>query len=95
VSLGLTVSNVLLIWISGMLMFRIKEVLPLAEKSIFWSDLGIARKLYQKKALIRLYKVDSTGNQTLVTSTKEPMAVEECAATIIESDEEIEVDIDI
>lgn len=84
VSLGLTVSNIILIWISSMLMFRIKEVLPI-EKSIFWSDLGIARKLYQKKALIQLFKVDYNGD---------PMAEDECTATVIASDEEIEIDIE-
>jgi len=92
-SLSLTISNIILIWISSMLLFRIKEVLPI-QKAIFWSDLGIARKLYQKKALIQLFKVNTSGTLTLVTRTKEPMAVDECAATIIESDEEIEIDIE-
>eukprot|EP00956_Cyclotella_meneghiniana_P042718 scaffold249306_cov73-Cyclotella_meneghiniana.AAC.5 len=35
----------------SMLMFRLKEVLPI-EKKIFWSDLGIARKIYQGKAVL-------------------------------------------
>lgn len=93
VSLGLTVSNIFLIWISSMLMFRIKEVLPI-KKRVFWSDLGIARKLYQKRALVQLYEVHADGSRKLVARTKDPMTVEECAATIIESDEEIEVDIE-
>ena len=41
-SLALTLVNILMIWISSMLMFRLKEVLPI-KKKIFWSDLGIAR----------------------------------------------------
>ena len=93
VSLCLTVSNIFLIWISSMLMFRIKEVLPI-QKSIFWSDLGIARKLYQKKAFIQLYEVDSNGSRKLITRTKDPMTADDCTATIIESVEEIEVDIE-
>jgi len=50
-SLGLTLINILMIWISSMLMFRMKEVLPI-EKKVFWSDLGIARKIYKGKALL-------------------------------------------
>lgn len=34
-----------------MLMFRMKEVLPI-EKKVFWSDLGIARKIYRGKAIL-------------------------------------------
>jgi hypothetical protein len=50
-SLGLTLVNIAMIWISSMIMFRLKEVLPI-EKTVFWSDLGIARKIYQGKALL-------------------------------------------
>jgi hypothetical protein len=46
ISLALTLVNIAMIWISSMLMFRLKEVLPI-EKKVFWSDLGIARKIYQ------------------------------------------------
>ena len=51
VSLGLTLVNIAMIWISSMLMFRLKEVLPI-EKKVFWSDLGIARKIYKGKAVL-------------------------------------------
>lgn len=51
VSLGLTLVNILMIWISSILMFRMKEVLPI-KKSHFWSDLGIARKIYRGKAVL-------------------------------------------
>jgi hypothetical protein len=51
ISLGLTLINILMIWISSILMFRLKEVLPI-EKKVFWSDLGIARKIYRGKAIL-------------------------------------------
>jgi uncharacterized membrane protein len=50
-SLFVTLANILLIWISGMLMFRMKEVLPI-KKKVFWEDLAIARKIYQKRAVM-------------------------------------------
>ena len=50
-SLFVTLANILLIWISGMFMFRMKEVLPI-KKKIFWEDLAIARKIYQKRAVM-------------------------------------------
>lgn len=51
VSLMLTVVNILLIWLSSMLMFRMKEVLPIRKK-VFWEDLGVARKVYQNRAML-------------------------------------------
>ena len=51
ISLLLTLVNILLIWLSGMLMFRMKEVLPI-KKKVFWEDLGVARKIYQNRALL-------------------------------------------
>jgi uncharacterized hydrophobic protein (TIGR00271 family) len=50
-SLFVTLANIVLIWISGMLMFRMKEVLPI-KKKIFWEDITIARKIYQKQAVM-------------------------------------------
>jgi hypothetical protein len=50
-SLGLTLVNIVMIWISSILMFRMKEVLPI-EKKVFWTDLGIARKIYKGKAVL-------------------------------------------
>jgi uncharacterized hydrophobic protein (TIGR00271 family) len=50
-SLFITLANILLIWISGMLMFRMKEVLPI-KKKIFWEDITIARKIYQRRAVM-------------------------------------------
>jgi hypothetical protein len=52
ISLFITLANILLIWVSSMLMFRMKEVLPI-NKKVFWDDLGVARKVYQKRALIQ------------------------------------------
>ena len=50
-SLLLTLANIFLIWLSGMLMFRIKEILPV-KKTVFWEDLGIARKVYTHRAVL-------------------------------------------
>ena len=51
ISLLLTLANIFLIWLSGMLMFRIKEILPV-KKTVFWEDLGIARKVYTERAVL-------------------------------------------
>lgn len=51
ISLGLTLVNIAMIWISSMMMFRLKEVLPIRKK-VFWSDLGIARKIYKGRAIL-------------------------------------------
>jgi len=48
-SLLLTVVNILFVSIGAILMFRIKEVLPV-KKKVFWSDLKIARRIYQGRA---------------------------------------------
>ena len=45
-SLLLTVFNVLFVSIGAIAMFRIKEVLPV-EKTVFWSDLKVARRIVQ------------------------------------------------
>jgi uncharacterized hydrophobic protein (TIGR00271 family) len=58
-SLFVTLANILLIWISGMLMFRMKEVLPI-KKKIFWEDITIARKIYQKRAVMADFDFDVT-----------------------------------
>jgi len=50
-SLSLTVMNIGVIIVASMLMFRLKETLPI-EKSIFWSDLGVARKIYHNVAFL-------------------------------------------
>lgn len=42
-----------------MLMFRLKEVLPI-QKKVFWSDLGIARKIYRGKAVLAHQAFDPT-----------------------------------
>ena len=59
ISLMVTVANIILICISSMLMFRMKEVLPI-KKNIFWDDLSIARKVYQNHALIRIDNVQTS-----------------------------------
>ena len=50
ITLLLTLMNVLVVLIASLFMFRLKEILPI-EKSIFWSDLGIARKIYHNVAI--------------------------------------------
>jgi len=52
ISFALTVINILCIWISGLVMFEIKEVAPTQSKSAFWAkDIKVARELNQKKDL--------------------------------------------
>ena len=64
ISLMVTFANITLIWISSMLMFRIKEVLPI-KKKIFWNDLSIARKVYQSRALIRIDHVQASQSDSV------------------------------
>ena len=71
-SLGLTLINILMIWISSMLMFRLKEVLPI-KKKVFWSDLGIARKIYKGKAVLAHQAFDPT---TSTLAQPEPINAE-------------------
>jgi uncharacterized hydrophobic protein (TIGR00271 family) len=58
VSLCLTVANIVLIWISACLMFKMKEVLPI-KKNVFWDDLGVARKIYQRRALMQSFPLST------------------------------------
>jgi Domain of unknown function (DUF389) len=51
-SLSLTLANVFLVSLASMIMFRLKEVLPI-KKKVFWTDLGVARKIFQRKALVQ------------------------------------------
>lgn len=51
ISLSLTLANIMLVWLASMIMFRLKEVLPI-EKKVFWDDLGVARKIYRKQAVL-------------------------------------------
>jgi Domain of unknown function (DUF389) len=60
ISLMVTIANIILIWMSSMLMFRMKEVLPI-KKKLFWNDLGIARKVYQQHALINVESVSMSN----------------------------------
>jgi uncharacterized membrane protein len=57
-SLFLSFANIFLIWISSMFMFRMKEVLPI-EKRVFWSDLGVARKIYKHRAILQVVDANS------------------------------------
>lgn len=35
-------------------------MLPI-EKNVFWSDLGVARKIYKKRAALQVVEVDAPG----------------------------------
>ena len=61
-SLFLTIANIILIWIASMFMFRMKEVLPI-EKKVFWEDLGVARKIYQKRAILEVEEAGEAGGE--------------------------------
>jgi len=70
ISLLLTLANIVLIWLASMFMFRMKEVLPI-EKSVFWTDLGVARKIYKHRALLEVVeKKDTTDEKNDVQSTE-------------------------
>ena len=83
ISLTLTVANIFMIWLSGMLMFRIKEKMPIRNKSVFWEDLGVARKIYQHK-VISLFLV----NQAIPNEPNEGLIDHE---PVIESTDGVEV----
>jgi len=52
ISLALTVINIFCIWISGLVMFEIKEVAPSQSKNAFWAkDIKVARELNQERDL--------------------------------------------
>ena len=72
-SILLTIANIVLIYLSSILMFRMKEVLPI-KKKIFWEDLGVARKIYTKKALLRSERLDDKPTFELPT---EPQPTDE------------------
>jgi Domain of unknown function (DUF389) len=71
-SLLVTLANIALIWMSSMFMFRMKEVLPI-KKNIFWEDLGVARKVYQRHALIRVEHVKLSDVR--LSASEDPMIV--------------------
>jgi uncharacterized membrane protein len=52
VSLSLTLANVVLVAIAAAIIFRIKEAVPMRKK-LFWSDLAVARKIFQRRALAK------------------------------------------
>ena len=50
ISFALTVLNIACIWVSGIVMFEIKEVAPTQQKNAFWArDIKTARKLNEEK----------------------------------------------
>ena len=45
-----------------MLMFRLKETLPI-KKKVFWSDLKVTRRIYQRRALLQVVEVDPNDSK--------------------------------
>ena len=64
ISLLLTVANIVLVAAASMLMFRMKERLPIPSKKVFWDDLGTARKIYRNLALMS----NEDGSQSQASS---------------------------
>jgi hypothetical protein len=55
ISLALTVVNIVCIWVSGILMFAIKEVAPSKSKSAFWArDIKVARAIQKGSQEVNL-----------------------------------------
>ena len=74
-SLSLTVVNVVVVWLAAALMFRMKEVLPLKKKRIFWDDLKIARRIYQRRAIDETGRVVSAADHIPERKNDDPMTV--------------------
>jgi len=55
ISLSLTLMNIVVVFVASMIMFRLKETLPI-EKSVFWSDLGVARLIYHNVAILPIFQ---------------------------------------
>jgi len=66
-----------------MLMFRLKEVLPI-EKKVFWEDLGVTRRIYQRRALLQVVKVDDNEAKDV-----EPSGTGEMRGEDINDEEEV------
>lgn len=69
ISLFLTLMNIVLIIVASIFMFRLKEILPI-EKSIFWEDLGVARKIYHNVAVIPKVQEAPTDSEIQKRVTK-------------------------
>mmetsp|Transcript_26163 Transcript_26163/g.62160 ORF Transcript_26163/g.62160 Transcript_26163/m.62160 type:complete len:239 (-) Transcript_26163:104-820(-) len=70
ISFGLTLVNIILIIISSMIMFRVKERLPIRRKKIFWTDLGLARKIYSNKAIKKQESINFDTPNPVVNQAK-------------------------
>jgi hypothetical protein len=78
-------------------MFRLKETLPI-KKKIFWSDLKITRRIYQRRALLQVLEVDPNegedeakdihGQGLAVSRSQEDIDVDEDADDDDEEEEE-------
>ena len=78
ISLALTIVNILCIWISGILMFWLKEVAPTKSKSAFWSnDIKVARAIKKgnKKIdldVIKLGLEDALAKEDQILKSQQP-----------------------
>jgi hypothetical protein len=57
--------------LTALFQFRIKEVLPI-KKKIFWSDLGVARKIFQNLAVMEVPDTDE-----LIAAAMEDAGIED------------------
>lgn len=85
ISLLLTVSNIILIIVSSILMFRMKERLPI-QKNIFWDDLGVARKVYRNLAYM---EDDSNINKDDETNLEEGQYTKQNGPDVKEEEEDV------
>jgi hypothetical protein len=68
-----------------MLMFRLKETLPI-KKKVFWSDLKITRRIYQRRALLQVVEVDPNEGENEAKDIHGP------GLAVSRSQEDIDVD---
>lgn len=75
ISLLLTIANIVLVIVASMIMFRLKERLPIRKK-VFWEDLRIARKIYENRAFLADHPPNDQPSPTLYTKVDSPNTVD-------------------
>lgn len=53
-----------------MMMFRVKETLPI-DKKVFWDDLKVTRRIYQRRALLQVVEVSAKNDNVEVVQPQE------------------------
>lgn len=71
ISLLLTIANIVLVIVASMIMFRLKERLPIRKK-VFWEDLRVARKIYQNRAFLAEESPNDQQAPTLYSKAVSP-----------------------